>query len=81
MHIFERLVHMQLWYGTVRVTCIGVSSLVGTRLFSVSNTVLYLLDCLYRCMGHVPYHNGTCTRISEDEPSSSKHKEDVKSKN
>jgi len=43
-----------------------------------SNTLFYLLDCLYQCMYNVPYHNCIYSRLPEDEPSDSKYVEDIK---
>ena len=37
-------------------------------------------DCLYRCMLNLPYRNFIYNRIPEDEPSGSKHVEDIKNK-
>jgi len=45
-----------------------------------SNTLFYLLDCLYRCTYNVTYHNCIHNRLPEEEPSGSKHVEDIKSK-
>jgi hypothetical protein len=47
----------------------------------VSNTVFYLLDCLYRCMCNIPYHNCIYTCLPTDGLSGSKHVEDIKIKN
>jgi hypothetical protein len=46
--------------------------------YGCSNTLFYLLDCFYRCMYKVPYHNRIYNRLPEDEPSCSKHVEDIK---
>ena len=68
-----RRLYIQLWYG---ITCISISSLVGSTV--CSNTLFYLKDYLYRCMQSVPYHNCIYNRLPEDEPSGSKHVEDIK---
>jgi len=49
-----------------------------TILCCVSNTLFYLLDSLQWYMQNVPYHICIHNRLPEDEPSGSKHVEDIK---
>jgi hypothetical protein len=42
-----------------------------------SNTLLYLQDCLYWSTYNTLYHTCIYNRLPEDEPSGSKHVEDI----
>jgi hypothetical protein len=68
-----RRLYLQLRYGTF--SFIAISNLMGRSV--CSNTLFYLLDCLYRCMEKVPYRNCMYNRLPEVEPSGSKHIEDI----
>jgi len=65
--------------GTVTALTDGDS--VKKWKFSVSNTLFYLLDSLYRCVLNVPYRNCIYSRLPQDEPPGSKHVVDIKIKN
>jgi hypothetical protein len=74
---FEPVGSSSYSYGTVRLTCISISSLVVSRECSILLPTGLLILNVYL----IPYHNCIYNRHPEDESSGSKHVEDIKIKN
>ena len=60
-------------YDLVRFTCIGISSLIRKSVFDIDYYPLLIPMHI-----KVPNHNCIYNRLPEDEPSGSKHVEDIK---